>query len=50
MGKNDLWIATTASLLNLMLITTDDDFDHLNNHFLQIRKITSDFLKAFFKK
>lgn len=27
MGKNDLWIAATASLLNLKLITTDGDLD-----------------------
>ncbi len=27
MGKNDLWIASLAALLNLELITTDADFD-----------------------
>lgn len=39
MGKNDLWIAATASLLNLTLVTTDADFDHLNNYFLQLYKL-----------
>ncbi len=49
MGKNDLWIASLAAMLNLTLITTDADFDHLNGVFFDIRKInTTDFL-AFFK-
>jgi tRNA(fMet)-specific endonuclease VapC len=39
MGKNDLWIAATASVLNLELITTDDDFEHLRQEFIQLRKI-----------
>jgi predicted nucleic acid-binding protein len=39
MGKNDLWIAATASLLNASLITTDADFDHLNDVFLNVIKI-----------
>ncbi len=39
MGKNDLWIAATASLLNLTLVTTDADFDHLNNYFVQLYKL-----------
>jgi tRNA(fMet)-specific endonuclease VapC len=39
MGKNDLWIAATASLLNASLITTDADFDHLNGIFLNVIKI-----------
>lgn len=36
MGKNDLWIAATASLTNSMLITADNDFMHLKNTFLEI--------------
>jgi tRNA(fMet)-specific endonuclease VapC len=36
MGKNDLWIAATASVLNATLITTDKDFSHLNNEFLRV--------------
>lgn len=38
MGKNDLWIAATASLFNLRLITTDADFDHLENTFIRLHK------------
>ena len=40
MGKNDLWIAATASLLNLTLVTTDNDFNHLNETFITLRKIS----------
>jgi len=39
MGKNDLWIASLAALLDLTLITTDSDFDHLHDVFLDVRKI-----------
>ena len=39
MGKNDLWIAATASTLNLELLTTDKDFDHLNEEYLQLKRI-----------
>ncbi|MEO6285107.1 MAG: PIN domain-containing protein [Dyadobacter sp.] len=38
MGKNDLWIAATASVLNATLITTDRDFDHLNEEFLNVAR------------
>ncbi|MCE7064280.1 type II toxin-antitoxin system VapC family toxin [Dyadobacter sp. CY326] len=38
MGKNDLWIAATASVLNATLITTDKDFDHLNAEFLNVAR------------
>jgi len=48
MGKNDLWIASLASLLNLRLVTADADFDHLNGVFIEVRKITSNDLKPFF--
>lgn len=37
MGKNDLWIAATASVLNAELLTTDKDFIHLYNEFLKLR-------------
>lgn len=30
MGKNDLWITSTASVLKSKLLTTDQDFNHLN--------------------
>ncbi len=39
MGKNDFWIAALATILNLELITTDADFDHLHNVFFPVRKI-----------
>ena len=30
MGKNDLWIAATSSVLSARLLTTDADFTHLD--------------------
>ncbi|MGI9056676.1 MAG: type II toxin-antitoxin system VapC family toxin [Pyrinomonadaceae bacterium] len=39
MGKNDIWIAATAAVLDATLLTTDSDFDHLNNKFLAVAKI-----------
>lgn len=39
MGKNDLWIAATASALDLTLLTTDRDFDHLHLPLLSLQKI-----------
>lgn len=39
MGKNDLWIAATAYALDIPLMTTDNDFDHLNRSFLSLIKI-----------
>lgn len=39
MGKNDLWIAATGSVLSLVLVTTDGDFDHLNDRYLTVKKI-----------
>jgi tRNA(fMet)-specific endonuclease VapC len=36
MGKNDLWIAATAFLLDIKLLTTDHDFDHLHPHFMEV--------------
>lgn len=34
MGKNDVWIAATASVIDATLLTTDADFDHLHDEFL----------------
>jgi len=48
MGKNDVWIASTAALLGLQLVTTDADFDHLNQVFLDVRRIDPVELRAFF--
>ncbi|MEN0003387.1 MAG: type II toxin-antitoxin system VapC family toxin [Bacteroidota bacterium] len=39
MGKNDLWIAATASHYQLTLLTTDRDFDHLDQAFLELAYI-----------
>ena len=36
MGKNDLWIAATASVLNTVLLAIDNDFDHLSSVFLDV--------------
>jgi len=36
MGKNDLWIASTALVASLPLLTTDKDFLFLNNRPLQV--------------
>lgn len=38
MGKNDLWIAATAHALDAVLITTDGDFDHLDNLYFELKK------------
>ena len=35
MGKNDVWIAATASVIDATLLTTDGDFDHQHDEFLQ---------------
>ena len=42
MGKNDLWIAATASILNATLITTDNDFAHLDDKYLKLIKVDLD--------
>ena len=36
MGKNDLWIAATASVYDLTLVTMDKDFNHLKDVFLDL--------------
>lgn len=41
MGKNDLWIAATASVLEATLLTTDVDFEHLDGVFLQVKQVTA---------
>lgn len=37
-GKNDLWIAATANITNSKLVTTDGDFDHLDEVFVDLIK------------
>ncbi len=39
MGKNDLWIAATAFILEAQLLTIDKDFDHLKDEFLNFERI-----------
>lgn len=39
MGKNDLWIAATANVYDLTLITTDKDFEHLKDDFLKLEYV-----------
>lgn len=34
MGKNDVWIAATANVTKTTLLTTDLDFDHLHNSYI----------------
>jgi tRNA(fMet)-specific endonuclease VapC len=34
MGKNDVWIAATAHVTQITLLTADKDFDHLQGKFL----------------
>ena len=38
MGKNDLWIASTAIITKAKLLTIDADFDHLKGIFLQLER------------
>ena len=39
MGKNDIWIAATASILEAKFLTTDKDFEHLDGVFLDLNLI-----------
>jgi tRNA(fMet)-specific endonuclease VapC len=39
MGKNDLWIAASANVLGATLLTTDNDFTHLEKHYIQLLKL-----------
>jgi tRNA(fMet)-specific endonuclease VapC len=39
MGKNDLWVAAVSHISGSRLVTTDDDFDHLDPVFVSIDKI-----------
>lgn len=36
MGQNDMWIAATALYVDLPLITTDKDFNHLDGRLIQV--------------
>ncbi len=39
MGKNDVWIAATALITGLPLITTDTDFNHLNGKIITVHYV-----------
>ena len=39
MGKNDLWIAATTTVTESKLITTDNDFDHLDGEYFDVIKV-----------
>ena len=45
MGKNDIWIAATASTFDMILITTDKDFGHLDGTYLKLEHIDLDKFK-----
>jgi tRNA(fMet)-specific endonuclease VapC len=46
MGKNDLWIAATAHILNATLLTTDKDFHHLDSNFINLQYLDAQKLYA----
>ena len=50
MGKNDLWIAATASILDILLITTDADYDHLDSVLLKLQKVPLTIIQEIRKK
>ena len=41
MGKNDLWIAATAYLTKSTLMTTDNDFNHLESVYLELKNLNN---------
>lgn len=46
MGKNDLWIAATASYYDMNLVTADKDFQHLKNQYLSLTQINIENYKS----
>lgn len=50
MGKNDLYIAATSSVYDLVLITTDKDFNHLKSEFIDLEWVATEALKKESKK
>jgi len=38
MGKNDIWIAATASVPDVDLLTSDKDFVHLDRAYMRLAK------------
>lgn len=47
MGKNDIWIAATASAFEMILVTTDKGFDHLDQKYIKLEYID---LEKYLKK
>jgi len=45
MGKNDIWIAATASAYKLTLLTTDKDFNHLKDEFVNLEFVDVEIYK-----
>lgn len=41
MGKNDLWIAATAAITKSKLLTSDNDFDHLDGEYFDVVKYSA---------
>jgi predicted nucleic acid-binding protein len=39
MGKNDLWISVTTTLLMGTLLTTDKDFHNLHDSFFKVKYV-----------
>jgi len=39
MGKNDVWIAATASVTQTTILTTDTDFDHLHPAWIDLERV-----------
>ena len=46
MGKNDLWIAAVAAVQGGVILTTDQDFDHLNPSLVKIECVDVEILKT----
>ncbi len=42
MGKNDLWIAAITAVTSSKIITSDNDFDHLDGVYFEVIKIVID--------
>jgi len=42
MGKNDVWIASTASITNSVLVSTDTDYEHLDSQYVDYVYIDPD--------
>ena len=38
-NANDLWIAATGSVLQVVIVTTDSDCDHLNGEYVKLKKV-----------